>query len=375
MTTQAEIRAECRRMYGADWWKQDRVARKRAAQRRLEAGAPTPAASAAPAPTLAASAAPAPTPAAPTPACSECHLLQRMFDSAIRCCDEIRNPGMRVLLMCRLRETERNLIQHQVVCATAPATEPAPAPATEPAPAPAPATEPAPAPAPATEPAPAPEPTPEPATEPAPAPAPEPTPAPATEPAPTCAICLEELPRTNTYQTNPCHHKFCRPCIMRWRQQDQRCPICRSTVTGVIPTEHTPIGPWLDETVAAVFGPAAAPAAEPAEWSGDDGWENDDLAPAAAPAPAAPAPAAPAPAAPAAAAPAPAAPAAAPAAAAAPASGRFGREEATRIRADLTAQGWTCTQRASGQWYYRAPGARRNIRSLKKALEYIASHS
>ena len=43
-----------------------------------------------------------------------------------------------------------------------------------------------------------------------------------------CCICCDELPTART--TLNCGHVFCTGCILKWFQQKNNCPVCRSRV-------------------------------------------------------------------------------------------------------------------------------------------------
>lgn len=46
----------------------------------------------------------------------------------------------------------------------------------------------------------------------------------------TCPICMDELKKTNISVTK-CGHSFCFQCIIQHTKGDNRCPLCRATIT------------------------------------------------------------------------------------------------------------------------------------------------
>ncbi|KAK8955901.1 RING-H2 finger protein ATL56 [Platanthera guangdongensis] len=47
-----------------------------------------------------------------------------------------------------------------------------------------------------------------------------------------CAVCLEELREGELCRALPgCNHVFHRPCVDRWLERSEMCPICRGDVT------------------------------------------------------------------------------------------------------------------------------------------------
>lgn len=57
-----------------------------------------------------------------------------------------------------------------------------------------------------------------------------------------CSICLSGFcdRKSCTARQLPCGHHFHPPCIDRWLQQDDRCPVCRHDVTAPPPTKPNP---------------------------------------------------------------------------------------------------------------------------------------
>lgn len=64
-----------------------------------------------------------------------------------------------------------------------------------------------------------------------------------------CAICLEEIPYTDTQFTS-CEHAFHKKCIMDWKQRHETCPICRHDLSQdfLAPTAP-PLPAWEDTFV------------------------------------------------------------------------------------------------------------------------------
>ena len=47
-----------------------------------------------------------------------------------------------------------------------------------------------------------------------------------------CAICFQEPEKLNICSLEPCHHEFCKDCVLKLRAQKCRlkCPLCRCNV-------------------------------------------------------------------------------------------------------------------------------------------------
>ena len=47
-----------------------------------------------------------------------------------------------------------------------------------------------------------------------------------------CCICMQTMPRMVGCQTE-CQHLFCAPCLDRWRELSDLCPLCKTNYNEV----------------------------------------------------------------------------------------------------------------------------------------------
>ena len=43
-----------------------------------------------------------------------------------------------------------------------------------------------------------------------------------------CPICFKDATIIHYVRTTPCGHRFCEPCISRWLQKHDTCPLCKA---------------------------------------------------------------------------------------------------------------------------------------------------
>ena len=61
-----------------------------------------------------------------------------------------------------------------------------------------------------------------------------------------CPVCFAKLTEA-TVEKTVCNHSFCRPCLERWKQQNNTCPYCREVISEARPvvmeaTRHLLVG-------------------------------------------------------------------------------------------------------------------------------------
>lgn len=49
-----------------------------------------------------------------------------------------------------------------------------------------------------------------------------------------CSICLDEIPLCSEALVDSCQHRFCFPCIRRWSEKSNVCPVDRLTFHRII---------------------------------------------------------------------------------------------------------------------------------------------
>ena len=56
-----------------------------------------------------------------------------------------------------------------------------------------------------------------------------------------CSICYVELSKENYCHLNPCHHEFCKECILKLKATKCpfKCPLCRTSIKSVINDKET----------------------------------------------------------------------------------------------------------------------------------------
>ena len=57
-----------------------------------------------------------------------------------------------------------------------------------------------------------------------------------------CPICYIELSKENYCHLNPCHHEFCKECILKLKASKCpfKCPLCRASIKSVINVSFIP---------------------------------------------------------------------------------------------------------------------------------------
>ena len=48
-----------------------------------------------------------------------------------------------------------------------------------------------------------------------------------------CPICLDETEKEG-YQTNKCHHEFCKDCLIQWTNDHKSCPLCKTELEEAV---------------------------------------------------------------------------------------------------------------------------------------------
>ena len=48
-----------------------------------------------------------------------------------------------------------------------------------------------------------------------------------------CPICLDEKEKEG-YQTNKCHHEFCKDCFQQWTSNHKVCPLCKTELEDAV---------------------------------------------------------------------------------------------------------------------------------------------
>jgi hypothetical protein len=46
----------------------------------------------------------------------------------------------------------------------------------------------------------------------------------------TCTVCMEQIKNGDTVVNLPCFHQFHGKCIYKWLQNNENCPVCRTTL-------------------------------------------------------------------------------------------------------------------------------------------------
>ena len=59
----------------------------------------------------------------------------------------------------------------------------------------------------------------------------------------TCGICLEEMNVDEDLYRTPCRHKFHTYCLKRWLEENNRCPLCNSSVR-LTEVAETQVSSW-----------------------------------------------------------------------------------------------------------------------------------
>ena len=66
-----------------------------------------------------------------------------------------------------------------------------------------------------------------------------------------CAICFQEPEKLNICSLEPCHHEFCKDCVLKLRAQKCRlkCPLCRCNVESAKTVRYLLLFFWVCQLI------------------------------------------------------------------------------------------------------------------------------